>query len=147
VALQARAAAGRGERLSAADLDPRATAPLVFIAFRWYCCDGLVNGDAGAIGSVEPQAVMLPVAPRAPEFVPITSSERRGAIRPVWSRRGAAVIEALGAGTPYDDIVLVAAFPIDALQPGRPFAIYKELDGSQAFRIGVVRVGDAATWR
>ena len=90
---------------------------------------------------------MLPIAPRAPQYVPFVDSERRGALRPVWSRKGTAMIEAFGATPGYDDIAVVAAFPLETLQSGRPFAIYKALGGVQEVRIGVLRADDADAWR
>jgi hypothetical protein len=140
VALLAQAAADRGERLNAAAVDPVVAAPLVYIAFRWYCCDGV--GDADLLPESPPQVLMLPVAPRAPQFVNVM--DRRHAVEPVWSRRGTAVLESFGASPPYDDVALVAAFPVGALQAGRPFVIFK--DGG-SIRTGVVRADDVATWR
>ena len=88
---------------------------------------------------------MLPIASRAPQFV--SSMDRRGAVRPVWWHRGPAVVEAFGAPPPYEDVALVAAFPVGVLQSGRPFVIYKEASGLSSVRTGVVRVDDAAAWR
>ena len=148
VAILAKAALDAGRRLQPADVDPKWTAPLVYIAFRWYCCDGAkADEDARELARAEPQVVMLPVAERAPQFVPFTSHAPRGAITPVWSRSGTAMLEAFGATPPYDDIVLVAAFPLEALRARRPFAIYKQFSGGESIRIGVVRADDVAGWR
>jgi hypothetical protein len=145
VAFLSRAAADRGERLNSADIDPSVTAPLVYIAFRWYCCDtGRTETDAAVLAASEPRVVMLPIAPRAPQFV--NFMDRRGAVQPVWARKGTAVLAAFGAPPPYDDIALVAAFPVDVLQAGRPFVISKEVSGS-SIRTGVVRADDAVAWR
>jgi hypothetical protein len=148
VALLAKAAAERGERLAPADVEARWTEPLVYIAFRWYCCDGNpATGEADAWRSVEPQVLMLPIAERAPEFVRFTKDARQGAVRPVWARRGAALVEAFGGQVPYDDIVLVAAFPAGSIQAGRPFVIYKERADGDYRRTGVVRPADVLAWR
>lgn len=147
VALLAKAAALRGERLTAADVSATVLEPLVYIAFRWYCCDTPpVDGDL-AFDAAEPRVVMLPIDERAPQFVRFTKDERHGAVRPVWLRKGHGAVEAFGGHVPYDDVVLVAAFPSDAIQPGRPFAIYKTLPDRESVRIGVVRRADALAWR
>jgi hypothetical protein len=144
VAYLARAAALRGERVTPDDIDAGATAPIVLVAFRWYS-DG--NDAAGALAAAEPQAVMLPLAPRAPQYVRFTKDVRRGAVAPLWSRKGTTLLDAFGAPAPYDDIALVAAFPADVIEAGRPFAIYKDTERVQSIRVGVVRADDAAAWR
>ena len=90
---------------------------------------------------------MLPVAPKAPRFVPVTAVDLRDGIRPLWARRGAELLESFGAMKPFADIAMVAAFPVDALQAGRAFAIYKDAGGAQSIRVGVIRATDAAAWR
>jgi len=146
VAFLSRAAVDRGARLDPEDIDRGVTAPLVYVAFRWYCCDsGWTEADAAALAASEPRVLMLPIAPSAPQFV--SSMDRRGAVRPVWWHRGTAVVEAFGAPPPYEDVALVAAFPVGVLQSGRPFVIYKAASGLSSVRTGVVRVDDAAAWR
>ena len=142
VALLSRAARDRGERLDPASIEASVDEPLVYVAFRWYCCD---NDSTGALAAAEPQVLMLPVAPRAPQYVNFMN--RRGAAQPVWTRKGSAVLESFGAQPPYDDIVLVAAFPSGVLEAGRPFVIYKDVRTVQSIRTGVVRPDDAAAWR
>lgn len=146
VALLASAAADRGAHLVPDEIDARWLEPLVYIAFRWYCCDP-ARGEADALRSVEPQVVMLPIAERAPQFVRFTTDGRQGAVPPVWIRRGTAAVEAFGAQVPYDDVVLVAAFPSNAIQSGRPFVIYKDRGDVAARRTGVVRPADVLAWR
>lgn len=118
---------GRGERLGVDDIDPSMSAPVVYIAFRWYWHDA--SGDANlaaAAAAAEPHVVMLPLAPRAPQYVEFTHVQGRGAVRPIWSSRGTTVLESFGAASPYDDIALVAAFPAAALEARRPFVIFKD---------------------
>jgi hypothetical protein len=142
IAFLSRAAHDRGERLDPASIEASVVAPLVYVAFRWYCCD---NDSTGALAAAEPQVLMLPVAPRAPQFVKFM--DRRAGAAPIWSRKGSAVLESFAAPVPYDDIVLVAAFPSDVLQAGRPFVIYKDAVVIQSIRTGVVRADDALAWR
>jgi hypothetical protein len=142
VALLSHAAHARGERLEPRSIEPRVLEPLVYIAFRWYCC---ADASTEALAAAEPRVLMLPIAPRAPQFVNFMN--RRGATQPVWSRTGTAVLESFGARPPYDDIVLVAAFPSGVLQAGRPFVIYKDAGEAQAVITGVVRGDDALAWR
>ena len=66
---------------------------------------------------------------------------------PIWSRKGSSVLESFAAPVPYDDIVLVAAFPSGAFEAGRPFVIYKDAGVLQSIRTGVVRADDALAWR
>jgi hypothetical protein len=146
VALMARTAADRGERLDPEQIDPQLTAPLVYLAFRWYCCDP-ADTRAGALAAVAPEVVMLPLAERAPQYVRFTTSERQGAARPVWVRRGADALSPFEAIPRFSDIALVAAFPVEVLQPRRPFAIFKQFAGAQSIRTGVVRADEAAAWR
>jgi hypothetical protein len=147
VAFLARAAFERGRHLQADDIASEWTSPLVYIAFRWYCCDnGVPPEAASAIAAAEPRVVMLPLARRAPESVPFRVDGARH-VNPVWSRPGTALLDAFGAPPPWDDIALVAAFPVDVLEQGRPFVVYKDTGRGQSIRIGVVRAADAASWR
>ena len=95
VALLSRAAHERGERLETDSIEPRVLEPLTYIAFRWYCC---VDAANEALAAVEPRVLMLPIAPRAPQFVKFM--DRREAVEPVWSRKGSAVLESFGAPLP-----------------------------------------------
>lgn len=144
VAFLARAAADRGEHLAVDQIGSRLTAPVIYIAFRWY----------GQPSPAEPQVVMLPVAPRAPQYVPFTKlDERKGAVRPIWSSRGIGALDTFGATPPYGDVALVAAFPMAALEPGRPFVIFKdvgipgEIGSGRVIATGVVRSADVLAWR
>jgi hypothetical protein len=142
VALLSRAAHDRGEYLEPASIEPRVLEPLVYIAFRWYCC---ATASSDALAAAEPRVLMLPIARRAPQFVNFMN--RRGAARPVWLRKGTAVLESFGGRLPYDDLVLVAAFPSGVLEAGRPFVIYKEAGEAQEVITGVVRADDVLAWR
>jgi hypothetical protein len=154
VAFLARAAAAGGRHLQVEDVDALTSAPVVYIAFRWYGLGSYGNEDlARVLAAARPQVVMLPVAPHAPQYVAFTNDPRNGAVRPVWSSRGATVLESFGAAAPYDDIALVAVFPAAALEPGRPFAIFKdvgapgEIGSERVIATGVVRADDVAAWR
>jgi hypothetical protein len=150
VALLSRAAALRGERLDPESLDPALTEPLVYVAFRWYCCDTAVGTpDAShAFDAVRAQAVMLPLSNAV-------TTRSRGTVGPqpfagtppVWSKPGIAVLEQFGAAPTHDDVTLVAAFPLESLTAGRRFAVYKDTGTLANIRVGAVRAADVARWR
>jgi hypothetical protein len=158
VAFLSHAAAQRGERLEPADVPASVTEPHVFFAFRWACCDGA----DGALADLKPQVRMLPDP--APSVAQPTRRTRllkilQSGVRPVWLTEGSGALRAFGANAPFDDISLVAAYPLDTLTALRTFVVYKwlvvseDIDVDQvpptagAFRYGIVRPTDAARWR
>jgi hypothetical protein len=153
VAFESHAAVQRGERLEPAAVSAASTDPLVYIAFRWYCCDNALDPSQPRLSPVEPQVRMVqalaPLSERAtfPMFTMLKGD------RPIWTRPGAGMLDTFGARAPYDDIALVAAFPLDRLTTGRTFVVFKKANavGFPEFvggiRTGVMRAGDAARWR
>jgi hypothetical protein len=76
--------------------------------------------------------------------------------RPVVSaavERGTSLLETFGGALPYPDVVLVAVYPIEALQPGAEFAIARdERDDTgrpirRDLRAGRVTPEDFAAWK
>lgn len=157
VAFLSHAAFERGSRLELADVPPTALEPHAYMAFRWYCCD---PAEEPGLAGVKPQVRMLPNPARSIEKLDRDMSPFRTVrtgVRPVWMTHGPAVLSSFGAAPPFDDIAMVAAFPLESLTALRTFVIYKwlvvrededaALLGSSAFRYGVVRGADAARWR
>jgi hypothetical protein len=153
VVFQARAAARQGERLTPSDVTGAMAAPLAYIAFRWYCCD---RNEAPELAAVVPQVLMFREPARSTAShpgLPFSAMPRRG-VKPVWLMQGSEYLQSFGAEPPFDDVVFVAAYPLDVLTPLRTFAIFKrwetdEVPGpvSGMIRYGVVRAADAARWR
>jgi hypothetical protein len=158
VAFLSHAASQRGERLDPAAISPALTEPHAYLAFRWYCCD---PPDALDLAGVKPQVLMLP----APALSVAQPTGRMGllkmlesGVRPAWLTDGGGVLRSFGAAAPFDDITLVAAYPLDTLRALRTFVVYKwlvvreDMDVTQlpasagTFRYGVVR-GDVSRWR
>jgi hypothetical protein len=129
-----------GRQLQPEMLPAWVTEPLVYIAFRWYCCD---PGDAAqqeALAARSPEVVELSSQPMGPGDL------TRG-VPPVWFERGSARLAQFGADVPFDDIAVVAAFPSESLKSGRAFAIYKRVGNATSTRIGVIRAEDVQRWR
>jgi hypothetical protein len=153
VAFESHAAVQRGEHLQPAAVRAASTEPLVYLAFRWYCCDNALDPSQPRLSPVEPQVRMMQaLAPSSDRATVPTFTMLKGE-RPVWARRGADVLDTFGARAPYDDIALVAAFPLDSLTTGRTFVVFKKAnavgvpDFVGGIRTGVMRAGDAARWR
>lgn len=145
VAFAVKAAHLEDRTLSLQAIDPDLLRPIAYIAFRWYCCDPLSTA-----ASVDPLAGPQPKIAWASDL----ASWQRGASRPLWVKPAAEALETFGAQLPYDDVVLVAAFPMDALRPNHVFAIYKDYPptpdaplGSRSVRYGQIRAAELSDWR
>ncbi len=112
------------------------------LAFRWYCCEAPATSDAFA--RVEPQAVKLP---RSVGPTPAVGHRLFKGTPPVWSQSATKVLEQFGASLPFDDLALVAAFPLDSVRAGQRFAVYKDIGTDASIRVGVVRDADVTRWR
>ena len=154
VAFLSHAATERGERLEPADVDPVLTEPLAYIAFRWYGSFDEVDPDRAAeFAAMRPRVTMLQ-APAPSVERPVASFRMiRSGVPPVWSKPASGLLETFGATLPYDDVVFVAAYPLENLTSLRRFVIYKALYTEEdvpqyiSERWGVVRAAEAARWR
>lgn len=143
IAFLSHAAAERGREVDPASVDASLMDPLVHMAFRWYCCD---SDHVASLKASKPRASMFRTAAGTSPPRGVLLAAIRG-VPPVWSKPGSESLTQFGAMPPYDDIALVAAFPLERLKEGQRFAVYKEIEGSGSVRIGVVRADDASRWR
>jgi hypothetical protein len=121
VALAARAARDSGHVLTPEDLDGRLLEPLAYIAFRWVARDSEHPDSDYA----EPQPFWIFKRDIDPRGLP----RSRNGTNPIWVKRGndaTALLASFGAERPYDDVALVAAFPIELLRTDGLFVIYRK---------------------
>ena len=154
VALAAKAARAAARAFTINDVGPELTEPVIYVAFRWYCCD-VDRPDASSFNPFEPFDYQIARVPRT-SHVP-THVELRSALPPLWIRRDVSLLAGFGGQLPFDDVVLVAAYPIDALTIDYDFVIYRErstTEGStrqrsliRGLRIGRILRDELARWR
>lgn len=139
VALAAKSARLAGRPFTAADVTPHLSAPVFYVAYRWYCCDVDQNKDTfNPFASFDYKIALVPA--QGPS--PLTPQNLQEATQPVWIRRDVSLLDAFG-GAPYSDIVLVAAYPMEALTTDRDFVIHRHA----SFRTGRILASELATWR
>jgi hypothetical protein len=120
--------------------------PVVYVAFRWYCC---VDRDHGA--SLDTWNPFTPpfdyrIAAPSPRF------GRYRVPASLWVQRDLSVLDPFG-GTPYRDVVLLAAYPLSVLWASPDFIIYHDMMDAQtgapdvSMGIGHVSSTDVLTWR
>jgi hypothetical protein len=138
--------ARNGRTLEASTIDAGLLAPVVDIAFRWYCCDEFSPGtgvDFDPFAGPEPEVFAVPPPLRATRGL----DNRRDLVRPLRISKGVAALRAFGAEPPYRDIVLVATFPASTLRPDWAFVIWKVSSARRFVRTGVIRASDWERWR
>jgi hypothetical protein len=147
VALTAQAAFDAGRRLAREDIAPDILDPVVYIAFRWYCCLDLDHGTSIETWNPREPFVDYGIA------VPGTQMFKRFQLtRPLWVRRDLSMLKPLG-GAPYTDVVLVAGYPLSALSQPGDFIIYRKLSDPVSGRpgtdmlVGHVSATHVQNWR
>ena len=145
VALAAHAAHDKGERLDPENIPEWVVEPVVYIAFRWYCCDG-DHGDMASYHPLEPFDYALAVPGRP-------AGLRNIAAPPLWVERDLSLLNAFG-GVPYSDVVLLAGYPLPALSQPGDFVIYRNVPNpanpqypGTLMEIGRVTASDVRDWR
>jgi hypothetical protein len=74
-------------------------------------------------------------------------------VSPLWVTHDTSLLTSFGADPPYNDIVLVAAYPMSALSTSPDFVIYREWTsttspaGHASLLFGRVTPGDLTRWR
>jgi hypothetical protein len=146
VALAAKVAWDEGRHLEKDNISPALLEPVAYVAFRWYCC---VDSDHGDRWNWHP---------RTPPFdydVATPASARGWGViaRPLWVRRDLSLLDEIG-GIPYDDIVLIAGYPMSVLSQPSDFGIYRSWPSpidprhqDTGMIVGRVTAADVRGWR
>jgi hypothetical protein len=143
VAFASRAAHLAGHELNPDNVSAHLIEPIVYVAFRWYCCEPSVAPEPKVLWS--PNA--FPQRSDRPSWLNGTA--------PLWIERGIAALDEFGADPPYQDILFVAGFPVSSLRPDHDFVIYRRTDvpgglpdgTSTSVHYGHVLPAELATWR
>jgi hypothetical protein len=140
VALGAKAARDRGDEFTRADVKAAWIEPVVYVAFRWNCCEELPPVDF---------KIAVPG-----DNVLRANSRLRVTTRPLWITQELSLLASFGGESPYSDTVLVAAYPISALSASPDFVIYREWPSARvsagkdtALIAGRVTPDDLRRWR
>lgn len=136
VALAAKAARQSNTSLTPED-GRRMAEPLVYVAFRWSCCDDEHGITPETFNPFTPFDYHIAVPGDPPE-----ASRWHLSTPPVWVNRNVALLDAFG-GAPYPDVVFVAAYPLTVLSTPTDFIIYRQVESRDATRRIDIRVGRA----
>jgi hypothetical protein len=149
VALAAKAARSAGRDFTSNDVTRVLIEPVVYVAFRWYCCVDPEHGDDLASWD--------PTKPPVDYKIAVPGDQRVGTLRlasPLWTSRDTSLLTTFGGAPPYRDVVLIAAYPMNVLTGGANFAIYREWGspslpegGSASILVGEVTPEDVTHWR
>lgn len=125
------------------DIDPEIVEPTVYVAFRWYyCCSPPDPIPFDPVGPPDPE-VLAPL-PGSP-LVPRPTAQGEG---PARVHKGPGLISKYGGFEPYDDVAVVAEFPMTMLKAGQAFVIFKRYSSRIAkYGVGVIRASDVGRWR
>ncbi len=157
VALASKAAWASGQNFTIADVTPSLVEPVLYVAFRWYCCD-TDRPDPASFNPFEPRDYHVAWVARTGHSP--NPRELAAAVPPLWIRHDVELLGDFGGQLPFDDVVLVAAYPLATLTTGHHFVIYRNgppvrLEGPgniaipswQSRRIGGVRAEELRLWR
>jgi hypothetical protein len=148
IALAARAALDSHRDFTRDDVSAALSDPVFLVALRWYCCDS-ERSDPSTFDPFTPfdYKVGVPTDRRV--------AMSMGGLRltdPLWVSRDLSLLSTFGGRPPYQDVVLIAAYPMGALSSSRDFAIFRESssDGLQRridIRAGRITDAEFAQWR
>jgi len=154
VALAAKQAHDAFRDFGEEDVTPSIVEPLAYVALRWYCCDPDHGQDLEHFHPFTPFDYKIAFASDDPFTESYLRLDGLRLLPPVWVKRAASMRSRLGGSLPYDDIVLVAAYPMADISAGTDFVIYRDdltpsASGFAAreIRDGRVTAADLATWR
>jgi hypothetical protein len=145
VALAAKAARTAGRSFGPDDVARDLVRPVFYVAFRWYCCD-TDRPDKESFNPFVPFDYKV-ARVRAAGAYPLTSRNLQDATPPVWTRRDVSFLSAFGGSLPYDDVVLVVAYPMSALTTDHDLVIYRDVSTGRHIRIGRVLASELGQWR
>jgi hypothetical protein len=120
VALAAQAARDAGGTITADDVAAKPIEPAVYVALRWYCCDGNHGDSLSAYHPLTPfdYRIVVPGEP-GPTGEGVTAF-------PLWVRRDLSLLKQFG-GSPYPDVVQLAAYPLWVLSQPTDFVVYRRV--------------------
>ncbi len=153
VALAAKAARNAGRTFAPSDVTPKLVEPVIYVAFRWYCC---VDPDYGTDRATwDPSKPPLDYKIAVPGDGVLRGKPRlRVTGWPLWIGRDLSLLSSFGGGDlPYPDVVLIAGYPIDVLSASPDFVIYRKLASppwpmeSTGIEVGRVTAEDLKHWR
>jgi hypothetical protein len=152
VALAAKAARSAGRDFTSRDVTRSLIEPVIYVAFRWYCC---VDPDHGADAeSWDPTRLPVDYKIAMPGDPMAGSHPRLRLTSPLWVSRDSSLVTSFGGALPYRDVVFVAGYPMSALTDGANFVIYREWpspnvaqEPNATFLIGEVTPEDLTHWR
>jgi len=149
VALAAKVALAARRDFRLEDVTDDLTQPVAYVAYRWYCCVDHKHGEDKTTWDPHREPLDYRVA--------TDSDPQLKALRlillpiPLSVNRDLSWLMQLGDRLPYDDLVVVAAYPVRELARARDFAIYQRQsqDGQVGIStiLGRVTPADLAGWR
>ena len=152
IALAANAAANEGRTFSTADVTDALVEPVVYVAYRWYCCVDREHGDSATTWDPHRAptdyhvATMLDRMPGT--FPPQPLPPAPLAVTVDWSG-----LARFGIPRPSHDVVLLATYSFAVLAQPHDFAIFRRADGAGQSLYGTyvipgrITAGDLAAWR
>jgi hypothetical protein len=145
VALASKAARLAGRPFDASHVPSAWVEPVVYVAFRWY----RVNEDPATFNPFAYTDQQI----AGPNLKPPTLDPAlRILTDPLWVSRDLTLLAPFGE-LPYQDIIVIAAYPLSALTSGHDFVIYREwlepghLAPSRHIRAGRVLPEEVRRWR
>jgi hypothetical protein len=152
VALAARLAREKHQEFAVSDVQPDWVEPVVYVAFRWYCCIDPEHGSDHTTWNpfASPTDYVIAV-PGDPVLRPMPSI--RVTASPLWIRDDPSLLTSFGGDPPYPDLVLIAGYPMDVLSTSSDFVIYRRwriaTDTAEyvGMLVGRVTSDDLTRWR
>jgi hypothetical protein len=152
VALAARAARDKHEGFTPADVRDVWIEPVVYVAFRWYCCVDPDHGNDLATWNPSKPPVDYKISVPG-DRVTRSNARLRVTISPLWVTHDTSIVTSFGGALAYNDVVLIAGYPVSALASSPDFVIYREWP-SATFSSGIIGLiagrvtpSDLARWR
>ncbi len=151
-ALAAKMARDAAHTFSREDVRSEWTEPVVYVAFRWYCCLDAVHGSTPETWNPFADPFDYRIALPGETVGPTTGVSTT----PLWVRRDVSALLNPFGGARYPDVVLVAAYPLSAFSAPTDFVIYRPVhwiphrpnsQWQQDFEVGRLTQSDVAAWR
>lgn len=153
VALAAKAARDKGEDFTPTDVQNSWVEPIVHVAFRWPCCLDPDHGTDRATWNPFKPPVDYKIAVPGDR---ITQMDRQLIVTasPLWVTHDTSLVARFGGALPYNDVVVIAGYPVGALAASPDFVIYREAPSATVpgtmdttLVVGRVTSDDLARWR